>query len=428
MRRRPPPWVAHRVLPPHAPTPTAPTTTRTRWPPGARRRGFRRRPPQPGGPALLLGPASLGPDLRHPLAYVPRLPAAEEGCSCSASTTRPPPTSTSWRSSTGTTCGERTRTPPSPAGPPPDRAWWDDHGRPARGWWATPRPASSHRRLRRLPAGRGRRRARPLPGGSAMNGPLRVPILVYHHVYPQGAPELDPAADGAGILGEAEFSRQMLHLVGRGWTVVSTSSIADWLAGEAELPARSVALHLRQRLAGHPRGRLAAVAGAGHDGDLLPHHRRHRGRLPGRQRRRAHLTEGVVEKPFMTWGTCGGCWPPAGRSAATRPPTARWRRRSRPRARPASSRRCGPPTPSWRGTSAGRPSTSPTPADRGRKRPTAYWRGTTDAAAVARGVAGALDLHGPRHLAAGRRLSEHRPQDRLRRFRADLRGGRGGPA
>ena len=39
----------------------------------------------------------------------------------------------------------------------------------------------------------------------------KVPILVYHHVYPEGAPELETASfeSGAGIIGVDAFRRQL---------------------------------------------------------------------------------------------------------------------------------------------------------------------------------------------------------------------------
>ena len=134
-----------------------------------------------------------------------------------------------------------------------------------------------------------------------MNGPRRVPILVYHHVYPQGSPELDPAADGAGILGEAAFSRQMLYLVGRGWSVVSTSRIADWLAGEAELPARSVALHFDNGWLDTLEVAFPLLEELGMTATCFPITDGIEAASRGGTAAVRTLTEGVVEKPFMTW-------------------------------------------------------------------------------------------------------------------------------
>ena len=133
-----------------------------------------------------------------------------------------------------------------------------------------------------------------------MNGPRRVPILVYHHVYPEGAPELDPAADGAGILGEAEFTRQMRYLDDEGWTVVSTSSIADWLAG-GELPARSVALHFDNGWLDTLEVAFPLLRERGMAATCFPITDGIEAASRGGSAAVRTLTEGVVDKPFMTW-------------------------------------------------------------------------------------------------------------------------------
>lgn len=134
-----------------------------------------------------------------------------------------------------------------------------------------------------------------------MNAPVRVPILVYHHVYPEGAPELDPAADGAGILGEAEFRRQMRYLADEGWTVVSTSSIADWLAGAAELPARCAALHFDNGWLDTLEVAFPLLEELGMTATCFPITDGVEAASRGGSAAVRTLTEGVVEKPFMTW-------------------------------------------------------------------------------------------------------------------------------
>lgn len=52
----------------------------------------------------------------------------------------------------------------------------------------------------------------------------RVPILIYHHVYLEDAPELaaafrDEIITGAGVIGEAAFRRQLDYIVDSGWEV-----------------------------------------------------------------------------------------------------------------------------------------------------------------------------------------------------------------
>ena len=61
----------------------------------------------------------------------------------------------------------------------------------------------------------------------------RVPILVYHHVYPDGDPRLsEPAPDKAtGTIEESELRRHLSYIAGNGWKVVNTGQVVDWLAG-----------------------------------------------------------------------------------------------------------------------------------------------------------------------------------------------------
>ncbi|MAG35809.1 MAG: hypothetical protein CL878_06150 [Dehalococcoidia bacterium] len=73
----------------------------------------------------------------------------------------------------------------------------------------------------------------------------RVPILVYHHVYPEGDPELAAGSRrrATGIIGEAEFRRQMSYLVAEGWQVISTTRLVEWLGQGATIPGRAAVLH-----------------------------------------------------------------------------------------------------------------------------------------------------------------------------------------
>ena len=73
----------------------------------------------------------------------------------------------------------------------------------------------------------------------------RVPILVYHHVYPDDeiGPMATPPSKATGTIGVSEFRRHMTHIVESGWTVVSTTQLVDWLASGGTLPGLSVVLH-----------------------------------------------------------------------------------------------------------------------------------------------------------------------------------------
>ncbi len=127
----------------------------------------------------------------------------------------------------------------------------------------------------------------------------RVPILVYHHVYPDD--EAARAGAAAGIIGVTEFDRQMQYLLCREWTVVTTSRVIDWLRRKGELPQRACVLHfdngwLDTYTVVEPRLRelgisatsfpitSGVVAASGGTGLCV-----------------RTLTEGSIEKPFMTW-------------------------------------------------------------------------------------------------------------------------------
>jgi len=77
-----------------------------------------------------------------------------------------------------------------------------------------------------------------------MNGQC-VPILVYHHVYLEETPELKQSTleTGAGIIGEAEFRRQIQYIADEGWNVVSTTQVVDWITEGTTLQEKVVALH-----------------------------------------------------------------------------------------------------------------------------------------------------------------------------------------
>ena len=73
----------------------------------------------------------------------------------------------------------------------------------------------------------------------------RVPILVYHHVYPDGHDELGaPSGERAtGIIGAAALRRQLDYLVAEGWEVISTTRLVDWLEQGVGIPQRAAVLH-----------------------------------------------------------------------------------------------------------------------------------------------------------------------------------------
>ena len=131
-----------------------------------------------------------------------------------------------------------------------------------------------------------------------------VPILVYHHVYPDAAPELESAVSdsAAGIIGVAEFERHLQYLGDNDWTVVSPSQLVDWLRGGPELPERAVALHFDNGWLDTFQVVLPRLRDNGFTATCFPITDGIEAASEGRSAAVRTLTEGVVDKPFMNWG------------------------------------------------------------------------------------------------------------------------------
>ena len=136
-----------------------------------------------------------------------------------------------------------------------------------------------------------------------MTSGQQVPILVYHHVYQADAPELQQATfeTGAGIIGELEFRRQMHYIGDQGWTVVSTTQIVDWLAHGASLPPKAIALHFDNGWLDTATVALPILREFGATATCFPITDGIEAASKGQSAAVRTLTEGVIEKPFMTW-------------------------------------------------------------------------------------------------------------------------------
>lgn len=132
-------------------------------------------------------------------------------------------------------------------------------------------------------------------------GPQRIPILVYHHVYHDYEPELREANDGAGIIGEQAFRNQMEHLRDHGCTVVSTTQVADWLDNTVELPKRTAALHFDNGWLDTMEVVYPILQEFGVTATCFPITDGIEAASAGSTAVVRTLTEGVVDKPFMTW-------------------------------------------------------------------------------------------------------------------------------
>ena len=128
----------------------------------------------------------------------------------------------------------------------------------------------------------------------------RVPILVYHHVYPDGTPESEHG-DGAGIVRESEFQRHLHYMVEEGWTVVSTSQIVDWLTEGEALPKKAAALHFDNGWLDTATVVLPILSRLGMIATCFPITDGIEAASEGKSTSVRTLTEGVIEKPFMNW-------------------------------------------------------------------------------------------------------------------------------
>ena len=135
----------------------------------------------------------------------------------------------------------------------------------------------------------------------------QIPILVYHHVYAEEEPDL-AAADietGAGVIGVDAFRQQMAHIRDSGWLTVSTTDIVDWLEGVGDLPEKSFGLHFDNGWLDTLTTALPAAAEFGYTATCFPITDGVEAASEGKAAAVRTLTEGVVEKPFMTWDQVG---------------------------------------------------------------------------------------------------------------------------
>ncbi len=134
----------------------------------------------------------------------------------------------------------------------------------------------------------------------------RIPILVYHHVYPDDNPELAISTDkmASGVISVSEFRRHMDFILEAEWQVVSTTRIVDWLEGAGELPEKSVALHFDNGWLDTHAVVLPILDSLGTTGTCFvisdPTDASSKGLPAGI----TTTTEGFVVKPFLTWDNC----------------------------------------------------------------------------------------------------------------------------
>ena len=130
-----------------------------------------------------------------------------------------------------------------------------------------------------------------------------VPILVYHHVYPDDDFALKglPKEEATGLIGVSEFRRHLDHIVEGGWEVVSTTRIVDWLQGEADIPDRALVLHFDNGWLDTATTVMPVLAEYGMAGTSYVITDSATAASEDRTASARTLTEGTVQKPFMTW-------------------------------------------------------------------------------------------------------------------------------
>ena len=74
---------------------------------------------------------------------------------------------------------------------------------------------------------------------------IRVPILVYHHIYPDGSSELTRRSNNkaTGVISESDFIQQMQHIKSGGWKSISTTRVVNWIDGIDHIPDKSIVIH-----------------------------------------------------------------------------------------------------------------------------------------------------------------------------------------
>ena len=134
----------------------------------------------------------------------------------------------------------------------------------------------------------------------------RVPIIVYHHVYPDDHRELAITTDkkASGVITVSEFRRQMDYVLENGWQVVSTTEIVDWLEGVGTLPEKAVALHFDNGWLDTRTVVLPILDELGAAGTCYVISEPTDASSKGLPAGITTTTEGFVVKPFLTWDNC----------------------------------------------------------------------------------------------------------------------------
>ena len=130
-----------------------------------------------------------------------------------------------------------------------------------------------------------------------------VPILVYHHIYPDGHSDLSPpsGSKATGVIAESAFQRQMDYMLSGGWKSVSTTQIADWIEGSREIDDRSFVIHFDNGWLDSWSTAMPIVRDCGFTATCFVISDATEAASRGKPAVVYTSTEGAVQKPFITW-------------------------------------------------------------------------------------------------------------------------------
>lgn len=130
-----------------------------------------------------------------------------------------------------------------------------------------------------------------------------LPILVYHHVYPDDTPELKrlDSSHSAGIMDATGFRCQMQYIAAQGWSVISTTQAVDWLTEGTALPSKAVVLHFDNGWLDTATVVLPILRQFNFTATCFPITAGIVSATTAQSVAVRTQTEGLIEKPFMTW-------------------------------------------------------------------------------------------------------------------------------
>ena len=132
---------------------------------------------------------------------------------------------------------------------------------------------------------------------------IRVPILVYHHVYPDHYSELNRGSDNkaTGVISESAFIQQMEHIKSGGWETISTTKLVDWIDGIDDIPDKSFVIHFDNGWLDSWTTAKPIVEDYGFTATCFVISDGTEAATLGKSATVYTSTEGAVQKPFITW-------------------------------------------------------------------------------------------------------------------------------